>query len=121
MVAFFLLPEWLVGAVILGLPGGMVAATAAQSTSRRTYRPADITAGEKRRLRKVTSLLVIGASLATVACAFFVPPHLWWGSALLGSYLPSVKALLVFNGSFFLGTGFVLASGLIRLAGGQAG
>ncbi len=79
-----------------------------------------MTAEEKRRLRVVTSVLVIAGSLAALATAFFLPPPLWLRSALVGSYLPSIKALLAFNGSFFLGVGFVLASGLVRRAGGQA-
>jgi len=119
-VAFFLLPEWPGAAAVLGLVGGVAAAVIATSTAKAEYSPADMTAAEKRRLRVVTSVLVICGSLAALATAFLLPPHLWLGSALVGSYLPSFKALLVFNASFFLGVGLVLAYGLFRRAEGRA-
>lgn len=114
MIAFFLLPDWPGAAVVLGLVSGLAAAIISASTDEVTYSPADMTAREKRRLRLVTSVLVIASSLTALATAFFVPPPLWLASHLLESYLPSLKALLAFNGSFFLGVGLVLASGLIR-------
>jgi hypothetical protein len=112
VVAFLLLPDLPGVAFALGLVSGVVAAITARSKAVLTFDPADMTAHEKRRLLAVTTSLILVGGLAWLGTAFLVAPESWFVPAWLESLTPSLRALLVFGGAFFIGLAVLLASGL---------